>query len=369
MLSTTRVESVCEREAEGLTTSPVHHRLGNWQVMILKEAAVETDAARGPIIENLSWEFSPGDRIGVVGPNGAGKSTLLDMLVGRQPLAAGSRELGETITFGFLEQEPPAIPTDIKMIDYLQRFVSNAGPVEGGDGAWGNLRPDIVLERVGFVRSKQQQLCTNLSGGERRRLHLAQVLLSRPNFLILDEPTNDLDLQTIEVLEDFLASYSGCLMVVSHDRAFMDNTVDSLFVLEGDGAVRGFDGSYTEYLAVLETRVKEEEAAAAAAATAAAATAAMEAAVAAKPTAPGAVAAASKPKVKKLSWRETQEYEKLEGEIDTLSERRDTVSAELAKGGDDYDAMMKLTDELAELMEEIDLKSDRWMELAERVDA
>lgn len=130
-----------------------------------------------------------------MGPNGAGKSTLLDMLVGRLPLAAGTRELGETIKFGFLEQEPPAIPTDVKMVDYLKDFMPADGPVEGGDGAWGNLRPDIILERVGFSRTKQQALCTNLSGGERRRLHLAQVLLSRPNFLILDEPTNDLDLQ------------------------------------------------------------------------------------------------------------------------------------------------------------------------------
>ncbi|EIE27633.1 P-loop containing nucleoside triphosphate hydrolase protein, partial [Coccomyxa subellipsoidea C-169] len=197
------------------------------------------------IIRDFWYEFFPGERLGVVGANGAGKSSLLRMVAGQLSLSAGNRDMGETTQLGFFTQEPLDIPETMTMNAYLRDIGSRQASLTGSTEEDISDTPVHVLERVGFPRSRHYTQVKYLSGGEKRRLQLAAVLMAKPNLLILDEPTNDLDLATVESLEGFLASYGGCLLVASHDRAFMEG-LDRMFVLRGDGVVRLFEGSYSE---------------------------------------------------------------------------------------------------------------------------
>ncbi|CAI5512832.1 unnamed protein product [Closterium sp. Naga37s-1] len=349
-------------------------RLGG-KVLELRDAT----AMRGEstVFEGFTYEFGRGDRLGVVGRNGAGKTTFLDALAGLLPLPSGTRDVGETVVMGYYTQHMPPVPDNMRVLDFVQNFnptaavlgswgsipaaaaaaaagdgsASSSSPVaagsggasmSGGSGSDEPVSASELLERFGFPRAKQYAWASKLSGGEKRRLLLAAVLAQRPNFLMLDEPTNDLDLQTIEALESFLSAYEGCLLVASHDRAFMDAVVDRQFVLQGDGQVLLYDGLFSEYLADAEWRKGEEGAGS------------------------GGIKVKGK-SARKMSYMERKEWERLEKEIEKLEKKKVAVEAQLeekSKAGD-FAMLQGLSDELAALGQAIEAKSDRWLELAE----
>ncbi|KAG2502161.1 hypothetical protein HYH03_000648 [Edaphochlamys debaryana] len=342
------------------------------------------------LLRDFTYDFVPGAKLGIAGRNGTGKTTLLDLLSGRLAPGGGRLEIGETSVVGYLTQSPPPIREDLRIIDYIREIADTRKTKIAAAG--GTLEPmdtpEVLLEKLGFARPRQFQKVSSLSGGERRRLHLASVLVERPNVLILDEPTNDLDLSTVEVLEEQVRAFRGVLLVVSHDRAFMDNTVDSLLVLKGDGLVRLFDGSYSEYLDLLA----EEEAALQRAASNAAAGALSSASGGswdeepdvpapepsggkgkggkgkAEPKPAEAKAAPPPAKTRKMGYYEQEEYKKLTKEIDKMSAQRDKLNEtvmQLAQSGGDLAALEKASREMGELQDQIDAKSERWLELAE----
>eukprot|EP00878_Enallax_costatus_P045842 GHUV01055345.1.p1 GENE.GHUV01055345.1~~GHUV01055345.1.p1 ORF type:complete len:549 (+),score=163.93 GHUV01055345.1:459-2105(+) len=222
-------------------------RLGN-KAVILKNVTHSTPNGR-VLLKDFTFEFLPGERIGIAGPNGVGKSTLLDLIAGLQEPQSGVREVGDTAVIGYFQQHPPEVNPSLRMIDYIREVAEKRKSRAGESGLVGPPdTPEVLLEKLGFPRKLQYQKVESLSGGERRRLHLAAVLASAPNVLILDEPTNDLDLNTVEVLEEMLQVYRGLLLVVSHDRAFMEGSTNSLLVMPGDGTVDRFMGKYSDYL-------------------------------------------------------------------------------------------------------------------------
>eukprot|EP00775_Hariotina_reticulata_P003188 gene3188-3466_t len=236
-------------------------RLGN-KAVLLKDVNYSTPGGR-PLLKNFTFEFLPGERVGLAGPNGVGKSTLLDIVAGLKQPQSGEREVGETAVIGYFQQHPPEVEEGLRLIDYIKAVADKRKARSGESGLVGPPdQPEILLEKLGFPRKIQFQKVESLSGGERRRLHLAAVLASAPNVLILDEPTNDLDLNTVEVLEEMLQNYQGLLLVVSHDRAFMEGATQQLLVLPGDGSVEKFQGNYSKYLEHLQQLRQQQQAAA-----------------------------------------------------------------------------------------------------------
>ncbi|CAL8463581.1 g3115 [Coccomyxa elongata] len=317
------------------------------------------------IISDFWYEFYPGERLGVVGANGAGKSSLLRMVAGRLPLSGGERDMGETTQLGFFTQEPLDIPEDMTMNAYLRdigsRDASLASPGEEDISD----SPVHVLERVGFPRNRHYTQVKYLSGGEKRRLQLAAVLMAKPNLLILDEPTNDLDLATVESLEAFLASYGGCLLVASHDRAFMEG-LDRMFVLRGDGVVRLFEGSYSEYLEIVQQEEEEQAEAARAQHSSNPSTSNSTSSSGDERKSSGVTGGHAKPQKRlQLGYREKQEYEALEEQIEDLSELKLQLERELDAAGGDYELLQQLSEKLARTDSELDRKTERWLELAE----
>jgi ATP-binding cassette subfamily F protein uup len=298
------------------------------------------------VLKDFSHDFSKGDRIGVVGPNGSGKSTFLNLLVGEQPLDQGEVVIGETIELAYYRQQNMHFRNDQRVIEVIKE-IAEVLPVRGG----GQITAAQMLERFLFPAPVHWRQVSTLSGGEKRRLYLLTVLLKNPNFLILDEPTNDLDIATIEVLEDFLQDFKGNLLVVSHDRWFMDRLVNHLFVFEGDGQVLYFPGNYTDYWLAQqeqekalrqqakEDKVKEDKP------------------LERKPP------RENKPK---LSYKQQKEYEGLEQELEQLQTRKQQMEAELANPGDlGAGSLQKLSATFGELEAEIESKELRWLELAE----
>ncbi|MCM1452764.1 MAG: ATP-binding cassette domain-containing protein [Clostridium sp.] len=208
------------------------------------------------ILDDFTYTFARGEKVGIIGPNGIGKSTFIKMLQGLEPADSGEWNVGETVRFGYYSQEGISFDESKKVIDAVSEI---ADDITLGDGS--HATPMQFLQNFLFSVPDQQKYIYKLSGGERRRLHLATVLMRNPNFLILDEPTNDLDIVTLGLLEDYLANFKGCVIVVSHDRYFLDNIADHLFVMEGGGKVKDFPGTYTEYRQWAEARRQEREAA------------------------------------------------------------------------------------------------------------
>ncbi|KAG1674033.1 hypothetical protein FOA52_000339 [Chlamydomonas sp. UWO 241] len=352
------------------------------KVLVMKDISFSPPGFKEPLIRDFTHTFGPGERLGIVGRNGTGKTTLLNLIAGTLKASSGLRDLGETTSFGYFTQFPPDIPGNMRVINYVKEIADDSkarlAGLENVDS------PEVLLEKVGFPRARQYQYVSSLSGGERRRLHLASVLVERPNVLILDEPTNDLDLQTVEVVEEVVRSYKGVLLVVSHDRAFMDGVADRLLVLKGDGLVRMFQGNYSEYLEVLEDEKVEAEMAKAAEAEAArevdraaavarvasqqrTSTPAAAVAVGAGPAVPAA-ARAPPPPTRKISYNERKEYDKLTAQMDKLNVRKDKLNEKvmaLAQSGTDLAALEKASLELGRVSDDVDAMTDRWMELAE----
>ena len=297
------------------------------------------------ILDGFSYTFKKREKVGIVGPNGVGKSTFLRMLTGAVEPDGGKVVIGDTVRFGFYTQSGLSFKEDQKVIDVV-RDIAEYIPLEGKGG---DLSAAQLLERFLFSRAQQHDYVAKLSGGEKRRLYLLTILMDNPNFLILDEPTNDLDLLTLNVLEDFLLEFQGCLIVVTHDRYFMDKLTDHLFVFTGEGQIRDYPGNYSEYRRALQ---KEEE------------TARLR--QQSKKTAAKPKKAAKKSQEKtKLTYGERLEMEELEKELPQLENRKAEIAAAFEEAASDAEELEKLSREMQALNEKLEAKEMRWLELSE----
>lgn len=299
-----------------------------------------------PVLKDFSYTFSKGEKIGIFGGNGSGKSTLLNIITGAIPPDTGTVIKGENTMFGYYQQNPVFKDLSLTVLDYIKEA---ADVITMNDGK--TLSASLFLNRFGFEGKIQHSMLSTLSGGERKRVFLVRLLISNPNFLILDEPTNDFDIFTMNILEDFLLGYKGCLLVVSHDRYFMDKIADTLFVLEDDGSVSGFVGKCSEYLDYLEEKKSEE----------------LSLKKTEKTTAPKEeqklTENSSTERKKKRSFKEQKEFELLEKEIEQLEEKKPELEALMASS--DYAVSKKAGDEYSELEQKLEADYARWEELAE----
>ena len=297
------------------------------------------------MLKEFSYVFKKGERVGIVGSNGVGKSTFLNMITGIEPPTKGKVVVGETIVFGYYRQEQIKIADDKRLIEVI-KDIAEFIPLEKGK----ELSAAQFLEKFLFPRSMHWSYVSKLSGGEKRRLKLMTVLMANPNFLILDEPTNDLDIFTLSVLEDYLRSFPGCLIVVSHDRYFMDKMVDHIFYFKGEGEIKDILGNYTEYRAQLQqdildkrkesktekTTPKEEEI---------------------KPPQPA--------EKRKLSYKEKLEFQEMDGVLQKLEERKAELTSKLSSTSLTGEELNATSIEITRVIEEIEEKTNRWLELAE----
>jgi ABC transport system ATP-binding/permease protein len=290
------------------------------------------------VLDGFSYNFSKGERIGIAGKNGVGKSTFLNMIMGLEQPDSGKVNLGDTVVVGYYSQQGLQFKENIRVIEFVKNIAENFQLAKGG-----SLSAAQFLELFLFPPDKQFTFLESLSGGEKKRLLLLSILFKNPNFLILDEPTNDLDLPTLEVLEEFLTQFQGCLMLVSHDRYFMDKLVDHLFVFEGDGIVRDFPGNYSEYRVVLKQEEQEEKEA---------------------KLNPPATTVVVKPNAKKVSFNDKREFENLEKEIENLGKEKETLTVKLSENVP-FDEIQKISNRLLEIETETVQKEMRWLVLSE----
>lgn len=295
------------------------------------------------ILKGFDYTFKKGERVGVIGKNGTGKSTFINILQQLEPADSGKINVGDTVVFGNYSQQGLEIKEDLRVIEFVKNIAENFPLANGG-----SLSAAQFLQLFLFDPDKQYTYVSKLSGGERRRLHLLSILFRNPNFLILDEPTNDLDLPTLAVLENFLDEYPGCLLIVSHDRYFMDRLVDHLLVFEGEGQIRDFPGNYSHY----RVWEKEQE----------------EAAVKKEVTAPATAAKSTEKSTgdkKRFSYKEKREFEILTKELETLGQEKETLTAQLSDTTIGYEKLQEITTRLTTVTEQLDEKELRWLELSE----
>ena len=305
------------------------------------------------ILDGFTYNFKRKERLGIVGNNGTGKSTFLNMIQELEPVDKGTVSIGETVVFGYYNQELIQVDDDKKVIDVI-RDIAEYIPLEKGK----QMTAAQFLEKFLFPRDMHYNFVYKLSGGEKRRLKLMTVLMKNPNFLILDEPTNDLDIFVMSVLEDYLRTFEGCLIVVSHDRYFMDKMVDHIFVFEGQGKIKDIVGNYTEYRQKLQEDIKQERQDKADAVK----QQKQEAAAAPKPA-----VQTPQPEKKKLSFKEKQEFESLEKELEVLETEKEKFTLILSDGTKTNDEIMEAGSKLGEIVQAIESKTERWLELAEGV--
>ena len=296
------------------------------------------------ILDSFSYNFQRQERLGVVGNNGTGKSTFLNLLQRRETPDAGKVVVGETVVFGYYSQDLIRVDENKRVIEVI-RDIAEFIPLEKGR----ELSAAQFLEKFLFPRDMHYNYVYKLSGGEKRRLKLMTVLMGNPNFLILDEPTNDLDIFVMNVLEDYLRSFQGCLIVVSHDRYFMDKMVDHLFVFEGDGRITDIIGNYTEYRKQLLAQLR----------------AVKEDRVPAKPEVKATLIADPQKEKRKLSFKEKQEFGQLEKDLGQLEAEKEKYTAVLSDPSSSNEMIMEAGNKLAEIVRFIDEKTARWLELAD----
>ena len=294
------------------------------------------------ILDGFDYNFLRGERIGIIGKNGTGKSTFLNILTGKESPDAGKIVVGDTIKFGYYTQAGIPSKSGQKVIDVIRDF-GDYIPLKKGR----QISAQQLLERFLFDRKKQYDFVEKLSGGERKRLYLCTVLIQNPNFLILDEPTNDLDIVTLNVLESFLLDYPGCLLVVSHDRYFMDKIVDHLFVFRGEGYIEDFPGNYSDFRAYEDSQDQEQE-----------------------PIKPKNIQQQASKDVQKqkISFNEQKEYQQLESKIRSLEKDKLVLEQSFFEEGLSIETIEERSKKLQEVIEIIELKTMRWFELAAKIE-
>ncbi|MGB1249697.1 MAG: ABC-F family ATP-binding cassette domain-containing protein [Candidatus Promineifilaceae bacterium] len=322
-----------DRNDQRVAMALAGRRLGT-RVLSAENLSVAFDGI--PLFDGVNFTLEKGDRIGIVGPNGAGKSTLLNVLAGRLPTGTGHISWGETVYLGYYDQQASNLIDEMKVIDFINRDMAliqtnQSEPVEAAK----------MLEWFLFTRAEQQSLIGSLSGGERRRLYLLHVLMQQPNILFLDEPTNDLDIQTLQVLEQFLDHFNGCLVVVSHDRYFLDRNVDFIYLFDEGQIGSRYPSPYRP-----EDQKPEKQ-----------------------PAKKAAFAPKTKPKretQETLSWKEKKELTRLEGEIEALEGKKQAIEGQINAIGGDYERLAALSAELEALIEVLDSAEFRLLELYEK---
>lgn len=314
-------------------------RIGG-QVLELKKVSKSFDDQ--VILKDFEYSFNKGERIGIIGKNGVGKSTFLKIITGEEPVDSGEVETGQTIVYGHYKQSGIEIKEKERVIDVIKE-IAEVIVLANGD----TISVSQFLEHFMFDSKMQYTPVSKLSGGEKRRLGLMMVLIKNPNFLILDEPTNDLDLITLEKLEGFLSNFGGCLIIVSHDRYFMDNLVEHYFVFEGNGVVNDFNGTYSEYRALKSEQESGEKSSSSE-----------------KKKSDHPKPSNSDPE--KLSFNERKEYQKLEKEIEELEKKKSAIHRQMSNSDLDYEKLQELSETFSALKEELEEKEFRWLELAER---
>lgn len=294
------------------------------------------------LLKGFDYTFKKGERIGVAGKNGTGKSTFINILQGLEKADSGKVNIGDTVIFGNYSQQGLLVKDDMRVIEFVKDIAENFPLASGG-----SLTAAQFLQLFLFDPDKQYTYISKLSGGERRRLHLLSILFRNPNFLILDEPTNDLDLPTLGVLENFLSEFPGCLLIVSHDRYFMDRLVDHLFVFEGNGIVRDFPGNYSQYReAIADNRLVMTQNL-----------------VTEKPN--NEQQALIKPQKRQLAYKEKREFELLEKEIAVLTKEKEMVTEKLNNGKTPFEELQQHSNRIGEVTRLLDEKELRWLELSE----
>lgn len=296
------------------------------------------------LINDFSYTFLKGDRIGIIGPNGAGKTTLVNILSGKISSDSGNIDIGDTVSIGCFSQDSYEMDENERVIDY----VKDGGEfIEVSDGS--KISASTMCERFLFTSEMQYTPIGKLSGGERRRLYLLRVLMESPNFLILDEPTNDLDIETLKILEDFLDKFNGVIVTVSHDRYFLDRVTNKIFAYKGNGQIKIYHGNYSDYLIQnelekpekAETEVKKDV---------------KEGKVKLKDNKP------------KFTFKEQKEFEEIDGVIASIENRIEELDKEIEDNPTDYEKLNKCVEEKNKLNEELDLKMERWEYLNEKAE-
>ena len=308
------------------------------------------------LLDHFTYTFKRPDRVGLIGKNGMGKTTLMNMLTGELRPDSGKIITGGTVKFGYYTQTELDLPENQRVIDVVQD-VAEVMKLANGD----TITATQLLSRFLFDRPKQYDFVAKLSGGEKRRLQLLLVLVQNPNFLILDEPTNDLDIMTLNVLEDFLLNFAGCVLIVTHDRYFMDRLVEHVFVMEGEGKVRDYPGNYTDYREWRDSKPRidgrpDNRPAGTI----------LQESVSAPKTVSAPVNGSTNGSKKKLSFKEIREYETLEGDIAAMEQRKADIT-NLLNGGGHHEQLTAWAREIEEIDQTIAQKSDRWLELAEYI--
>jgi ABC transport system ATP-binding/permease protein len=350
-----RAEDLKEKEFKQTTgkvdISTPTRRIGK---KVIEVVGVSKSYGDRQLISDFTYEFSPEDRIGIIGENGAGKSTLMDICTGRITPDSGTVDIGTTIHIGYFDQHSEDLQAagteQLRAIDYIKEVGEYVKVADGSQ-----ISASQMLERFLFTPNQQYTPISKLSGGEKRRLFLLRVLMSMPNVLILDEPTNDLDVQTLSVLEEYLSEFNGCVIVVSHDRYFLDRTVEKIFSLEAEGKVREYPGNYSVYLDYKQAEATADKLAA-------------KNQPVAKSTPVIAPPEPPKTEIKKrrLSTWEQREFTKLETQIAKLEADKVKLAHQLSHSPKaDYSQLQELNDRLEQLNKSIDTTTERWLELAE----
>lgn len=329
-------------KAETVQMASMSSRLGN---KIVEMKNVSKSFGDKTVLSDFSYLFSRNDRIGIVGHNGAGKSTLLNLIAGELTADSGLVDVGTTVKFGYFKQESRTLDPEMRVFDFIHDISSE---IKTNDGTFSASQ---MLERFLFYPDLQYAKIGRLSGGEKRRLYLLSVLMTAPNILLLDEPTNDLDIATLTILEDYLESFSGAVIAVSHDRYFLDKTADTLFEVSDSGAITIYSGSYSDYLQQRPAEVEKK--------------------AVSKEKATGKDAS-HQPKKLKFSYKEQREFETIDDEIATLEEQIATCAKELNHAVSDYVRLQELTEQKEQLETALAEKMERWEylnELAEKIEA
>ncbi|MGY0692583.1 ABC-F family ATP-binding cassette domain-containing protein [Virgibacillus sp. FSP13] len=331
-----RVQEMKEKKFD-TTKQDVSFQVGSTRLgkKVIEAQNITKSFAGKKLLDDFNYLVVPGDRLGIIGPNGSGKSTLLNIMAERITPDGGSIEIGETVNIGYYTQGDEELDESMRIIDYIKEV---AEVIYTKDGE--TITAEQMLERFLFSRSEQWTYISRLSGGEKRRLYLLKVLMTEPNVLFLDEPTNDLDTQTLSVLEEYLDQFPGVVITVSHDRYFLDRVIDHLLVFAGDGNVERFYGNYSEYL---ENESKKNV-----------------------QSAPASVKEnVTKPaKKKKLSYLEQKEWDRIEDDITELELKIEALQESVANAGSDLDKVQEFYKEQQQVEEELEAKMDRWTELS-----